>query len=627
MNRMPDRPRTARRLSPPQRVGMLVCAITAIMAALWPSLGPGVVPAAAAGQYTRISGDGSSWAANALSQWTADVSSQGVTIDYNPDGSSLGRGNFARGLSDFAVSEIPYKGDTADPQDSTQPPANFAMLPVVAGGTSFMYNVPVNGQRYTGLKLTQSALAKIFAGEITMWDDPALKATNPGVNLPHQRITVVVRSEGSGATAQFTLWMKRQFPNDYAALCAKTGCNPANATSYYPYQGLSNFVAQNGSNGVTTYTANTPYTIGYDEYSYALGVQFPVAQIQNAAGFYTIPTDTAVAVALTQAKINTDKSSPNYLTQDLSNVYAYKDPRTYPISMYTYMLVPTATTSTFSAAKGATLAYFNTYALCEGQRTMGPLGYSPLPMNLVLAAMDQVSRIPGIDAPTQQTIATTKASVANSSGNPCNNPTFKPGDSPAINQLVKTAPFPAGCDAACQAPWSGDDAAVNPNAPGGGKKPNKGGNHPTQGDSQSPTSNPTSTSSTGPTTSNSSGTNSGSGTGNNSPSGPQSVSTGGPAAAACDADTGVCAQPNTTNDGTQLVANPTVIDNTGTWGIAQVALVISVLLGLLLVFAPPIASRLLEARAATPRRTPAGGEGGPVNPAGPGSPGEGAGGE
>jgi hypothetical protein len=80
------------------------------------------------------------------------------------------------------------------------------------------------------------------------------------------------------------------------------------------------------------------FTINYDEFSYAKGVGFPVAQIQNAAGFYTIPTDSAVAVALTQAQINKDKNSLNYLSQDLSKVYGHGDPRTYPISAYSYMI-------------------------------------------------------------------------------------------------------------------------------------------------------------------------------------------------------------------------------------------------------------------------------------------------
>lgn len=542
-------------------LGLLLVALVAGLA-----LGPSIADAAVTSAPTaRISGDGSSWAGNALQDWVAAIKAQGVTVDYNPDGSSTGRGNFARGLSDFAVSEIPYTGDTADPQDTARPNFGWAMLPAVSGGTSFMYNLPVNGKRYTNLKLSQLALAKIFSGQVTRWNDPVIAATNPGVNLPAQRITVVVRSDGSGATAEFTLWMKHQFPAQYAALCARAGCNPASATSYYPTQGMSNFTAQSGSNGVTTYTANTAYTINYDEYSYALGVSFPVAQIQNAAGFYTVPNASAVAVALTQAKINLNKSSPNYLSQDLSNVYGYKDPRTYPISAYSYLIEPTVVHGNFDRSKGETLAYFETFDLCEGQRTMGALGYSPLPMNLVLDAMEQVKKVPGIDAATKATIARTESGVKSGGSNICNNPTFRPGDNPAHNLLTDTAPFPAGCNAACEAPWLTK-----------GVKPTGGG--PATG----------STSGTGGSTSSNGSTN---GTGANS-----TPNTGGSVTGqTCDPTTGVCSGGTGVNNTASgpITGTPLVLAGQSTWGVAQVALVLCVLCVLLIVFLPPLASQML----------------------------------
>jgi len=521
--------------------------------------------AAAFGTPTaRISGNGSSWANNAISDWVSAVKAQGVTVDYTPDGSSSGRKNFAQGLADFAVSEIPYTGDTADPQDSARPNFSYGLVPVVAGGTSFMYNLPVGGSRFTKLKLSQQALAKIFSGQVTKWNAPVIAATNPGVSLPAQRITVVVRSDGSGATAQFTLWMLRQFPGDYAKLCAKAGCNAKHATSYYPYQGLSNFTAQSGSNGVTTYTSNTPYTINYDEYSYALGVGFPVAKIKNAGGFYTVPTDSAVAVALTQAKINQDKTSQNYLSQDLSKVYPYKDPRTYPISAYSYLIVPTQTHGNFNSAKGATLGYFSTFSLCEGQRTMGALGYSPLPMNLVLAAMDQVLKIPGVDAATKKQITNTKAGVKSGSSNPCNNPTFRPGDSPAHNILTDKAPFPAECDAACQAPWVSKSATGNGGTSGSNGGTNTGGNN-TGGATSGPTA---------------------------APSG--GVSPG--ANASCDADTGVCGDPAQATGDLNAKNTATVIDGQDTWGSAQLALWLCAAFLVLLVLTPPLLARSLNAR-------------------------------
>ncbi|SKA81333.1 phosphate ABC transporter substrate-binding protein, PhoT family [Agreia bicolorata] len=427
----------------------------------------GALPAAAA-SYQRISGEGSSWAALAVQQWQADVKSQGVTVDYVPSGSSQGRKNFAGRIdAKFAVSEIPYRGDTADKRDDSYPDFNFTMMPMVAGGTSFMYNLEVNGQQFRDLNLSQQAAAGIFSGTITQWNDPAIAADNPGVNLPAQPITVVVRSEGSGATAQFTLWMLRQFPAAYQQLCSVSGeCDGTHATSYFPAQNKANFVAQSGSDGVTKYTVQTSGTINYDEFAYAQQAGFPVANLKNAAGFYTTPTDTAVAVGLTQAVINSDPNSENYLAQDLSNVYAYQDPRSYALSSYSYFMVPTQTTNQFDESHGATLGYFTQYSLCEGQQTMGTLGYSPLPMNLVLAAMTEIRKIPGLDAPTTAKLdAVANSALGADGGNPCNNPTFQPGDNPSHNVLVDKAPFPAGCDEACQAPWRLASAGVAASGP------------------------------------------------------------------------------------------------------------------------------------------------------------------
>ncbi|WP_025157763.1 substrate-binding domain-containing protein [Leifsonia aquatica] len=515
------------------------------------------LPASAAG-YLRISGEGSSWAGNAVAQWVSDVGAQGVTVDYTPNGSSTGRSDFAKEINaDFAVTEIPFTGDTSDPQDTTVPQFPYVMLPIVAGGTSFMYNLNLGGKRFTDLKLSQQAIAGIFTGEITQWNDKAIAADNPGVDLPAQRITVVVRSEGSGATAQFTLWLLRQYPDLYRKLCAKAGCDPAHATSYYPHQNLSNFVAQNGSNGVTAYTVANQFSINYDEYSYALGAQFPVAKVKNAAGFYTVPDQYAVAVALHVAKINTDKGDPNYLSQDLSDVYQYGDPRTYPLSMYTYQVAPSVTHGGFDTQKGATLGYFDQYSLCEGQRKMGNLGYSPLPMNLVLAALDQVKQIPGVDAATMGKINATGQAVNAGSGNPCNNPTFKPGDSPDKNQLLLEAPFPADCTPDRCAAWGFTGAGPAPQQNAGAK----------------------------------------------GPTGASAGATAGPAAAngagqqQCDPDTGECGSGFVAfGSAANVKAVPMTLTGNDGWAGPQTLMVVVILLVLLLLIGPPIVSHVVSSR-------------------------------
>jgi uncharacterized membrane protein YgcG len=192
------------------------------------------------------------------------------------------------------------------------------------------------------------------------------------------------------------------------------------------------FVASSGSLGVSQYTAQAQNegTITYVEYSYARELGFPVVKVENAAHYYVLPTSQNVAVALLQAQINNDKTSPDYLTQILDKVYADTDPRAYPLSSYSYMIVPTSLDAPLTPEKGRTLGAFAYYFLCQGQQTMDDLGYSPLPINLVKAGLDQVRKIPGVDV---QTVDIAK----------CNNPTFS---ADGTNTLAKAAPQPAACD-------------------------------------------------------------------------------------------------------------------------------------------------------------------------------------
>ncbi|WP_243398996.1 phosphate ABC transporter substrate-binding protein PstS [Cryobacterium zongtaii] len=392
-----------------------------------------VLPAQAA-SYDPITGTGSTWSQNALDQWRKNVASNyGMTVNYSGVGSSAGRRDFVAGNVDFAVSEIPFQLAPEDGSTPESPTRGYAYMPIVAGGTSFMYNLKINGVRVSNLRLSGEVITKIFTGGITNWNDPAIQADNPGLAMPDKGIVPVVRSDGSGSTAQFSLWMSKQHPALWNAFCASVGrTSPCGLTSQYPTFG--NAKAQSGSSGVAGYVSQDygEGAITYVEYSYALESGFPVAKVLNQAGYYVEPTANSVAVALLTAQID-QTPGPNYLTQVLDGVYNSADPRTYALSSYSYMIVPTEVGGVFTAKKGTTLGAFANYMLCEGQQQAADLGYSPLPMNLVLAGFDQIKRIPGAD--------TTGVDI-----NKCNNPTFKPGDSPSSNQLALTAAQPQDCD-------------------------------------------------------------------------------------------------------------------------------------------------------------------------------------
>jgi phosphate transport system substrate-binding protein len=405
--------------------------LAALLAALVVAAGMLSVFASSAGAaqgFVPISGSGSTWSLNALDQWRRNVAGlYGITVNFAPNGSTSGRNDFRAGQVDFAVSEIPYglsDGGVLDPL----PGRAFGYMPIVAGGTSFMYNLKIGNTRVSNLRLSGDTITKIFTQQITNWSDPAIKADNPGLALPARKIVPVVYSNGSGTTAQFTTWMANQYGPQWDDYCHRNGraLTPCGFTSFFPpgpgmeakaqSQGVSGFVAQDSSEGAITYV----------EYSYARNAGFPVVKVLNKANYYVEPKAGSVAVALLNAKIRPD------LTQDLSQVYVNTDPRTYPLSSYSYMVIPKDTTQNFNTEKGRTLSEFASYFLCEGQQQADTLGYSPLPINLVQAGIDQINQIPGSTKKLNRDDLTK-----------CNNPTVSPDGG---NRVAKEAPQPDPCD-------------------------------------------------------------------------------------------------------------------------------------------------------------------------------------
>jgi ABC-type phosphate transport system substrate-binding protein len=387
---------------------------------------------AAAASFAPIAGAGSSWSANAINVWRANVAQYGMVVNYVGVGSTVGRVDFKQGVVNWAASEIPYgvqDGTNFDPP----PSRGYTYMPDTAGAVGFMYNLTISGRRVTDLRLSGNAIAGIFTGVITNWDDPIIAQDNPGLKLPDLRIVPVVRTDGSGATAQFTQWMIATEGSYWTAYCAKVGRNPCTQTSAYPV--LPGMVGQPGDLGVAGY-ASQPQAqgaIGYTENSYALQAGFPVAQVLNMAGYYTEPTPGHVGVSLLNAQINNNPNDPLYGTADLSQVYTDTDPRTYELSYYSYMILPTDTSDGLTTAKGYTLGAFGQYLLCQGQQQVDALGYSALPINLVEDGYAQLQKVPGASMP-----ATTSDFIAS-----CNNPTFAPD---GTNTLASTDPYPPACD-------------------------------------------------------------------------------------------------------------------------------------------------------------------------------------
>src|SRR5262249_32912583 len=441
----------------------VAAALTVLCAGFLPPQG------AVAASYAPISGAGSTWSYNAIHAWQTNVQQYGIQVNYNQVGSTTGRAQFGQGTVDWGASEIPYgvrDGNNFDPA----PNRGYAYMPDTAGGTTFMYNLSIGTQRVTNLRLSGAVIAGIFTNKITTWNDPKIAADNPGLTLPAIRIVPVVRSDGSGATAQFTQWMIATQGSYWSAYCAAVGRNPCTQTSAYPVQPGSAMVGQPGDLGVSGYVsqAQANGAIGYVEFSYALQTGFPVAKVLNAAGYYTQPTPGHVAVSLLKAQINQDKSDPSkYLTQDLSQVYTDTDPRTYELSSYSYMILPTTSDFGLSANKGYTLGELGKYLLCQGQQQVDALGYSALPINLVEAGYAQLQKIPGANVPT----ATTDIVKG------CNNPTFS---TDGTNTLANNDPQPPACDkqgsSQCTSATGGAPGSGGASGNSSGQSASNGGN-------------------------------------------------------------------------------------------------------------------------------------------------------
>ncbi|GII37750.1 substrate-binding domain-containing protein [Planotetraspora phitsanulokensis] len=373
------------------------------------------VSASPAWAATTVNGSGSTFAYVAIQQWMSDVARlKGLSVNFAPKGSTQGRQEFASRLVDFASSDVSYNfpGGLGVEQD---PSFKFTYMPLVAGGTSIMFNVRDNaGRPIRDIQLSGQLLVRLFTQNmfscadtsqpVMYWDDPAVKAENPSLanRLPHVRVRPVARTGGSGTTAVFTDYLNQMDPDRWKAYmegvagnpngcsteksvkCTDRACGP---TDVWPQRPDIDLV--DGSDRVAIQVANGNASwgwIGYAEYAYALQIDVPVARIKNSNGSYTLPTACNQAIALTAAQRNPDG------TYKLDKVHTHPDPNAYPISSYNYVIVPT---DGFDRAKGETLSQFVLYSITDGQKSVDEIGYSPLPGNLIQQGFDVLDQVPG----------------------------------------------------------------------------------------------------------------------------------------------------------------------------------------------------------------------------------------
>jgi phosphate transport system substrate-binding protein len=381
------------------------------------------VPTAGAATPVQLDGSGSAWADAKVADWGQAVSPD-VEVSFIPDGNADGKAEFASGSTDFGVTEIPYRGtdDLGNPDTSSRA---FAYVPVLAGSVGLAYRVDTDTGRLQGLRLSARTIFEIFTGQVTDWSDAAITRDNNGVPLPALPITPVVRADESGVSWQLASWFAHRFPADWQAYSGRSA-----PTSVFPTPPDGKALA--GSPGPLNFMSASPNngTIAFVEPSRAQSYAFPLAKVQNPAGYYVGPSAGHVAVALRGATVADDH------TTDLTDVWDSTDPRAYPLSYDAYALIPTSPSDPrMTTAKRQALLDLTSYALCQGQGNVGSTADAPLPLTLVQEGFSQVRLLatadPGVD-------------VTGRDAAHCPSATFA-GDPPQ-DTLDQSVPTPPLCD-------------------------------------------------------------------------------------------------------------------------------------------------------------------------------------
>jgi phosphate transport system substrate-binding protein len=400
-------------------------------------------PASAGGP--TITGTGSSYAAIAINQWVAEISSlYGDSVNYSTQSSVIGLNDFAQYPQvDFGASEIGYSSGQAD----QSPPANFSYqyMPDIAGATCLDYNLTNQlGESITNLNLDSQVMTGIFTGAITRWNSPTIAKINPDVLLPNAPIIVVYRTDASGDNFIFSDYLFTLQPGTWNAFTTAVN-QPAGAQAIWPLPpsgersvgkyNFGNWTGENGSDNASNYVYQNEGSITYVETGYALLHHDPCAAVANASGTYVQPSEDGDAIALQNDQLQSD------LEQTLAPVFESPQYGAYPISAYSYLIM--AEQSEISTAKQAVEAQFVQFLACTGQVAAGKLGYSPLPPNLVQADFDAVQRLDGVSLP---------APTASNCKDPYVTGSFSAAPPPAISATATTAPSGAPGSAAASSP-------------------------------------------------------------------------------------------------------------------------------------------------------------------------------
>jgi len=311
-----------------------------------------------------LNASGATFPAPLYGRWFAEYNKlhSDVRINYQGVGSGAGIKSFTGGLTDFGASDAAM----SDAEIAAVKDGGVVLLPMTAGSIVLSYNLP---GLTAPVQLPRDVYPAIFLGEITKWNDPKIVAANPGVTLPDLPITVAYRADGSGTTFNFTGHLAAISPE----FKTKVG---SGKTVKFPVG-----VGGKGNDGVAALIKQTPGTIGYVEFGYAMQTKLPMATLQNQAGKFVAPTPDSGSAALGQVDLPANLRA--FVTDPTGDT-------SYPMVTFTWWLCHTQYTKPGVADAIKALA---TWCLTDGQKLAPELGYLPLPPSVVTKVQAAVSTI------------------------------------------------------------------------------------------------------------------------------------------------------------------------------------------------------------------------------------------
>ncbi len=316
-----------------------------------------------------INGAGASFPNPIYSKWFDEFhkANSSIQINYQSVGSGAGIKQATDGTVDFGASDGPMSDEQLKAY-SDKHGSNLLHFPTVLGAVVPTYTIPSVS---ASLNFTPEALAGIFLGKITKWNDPAIAGPNKDVKLPAEDIVVVHRSDGSGTTYVFT---------DYLSKVSDEWKNKVSkGTSVNWPVGLG----AKGNEGVTGLVKQTPNSIGYVELIYAAKNNVSYGAVKNSSGVF-LKADLA---GVSEAAAGAAKEMPDDFRVSITNAPGKK---AYPISSFTWLLIPAKFSDT---AKRDAMKHFLKWAITDGQKDAEELAYARLPKEVVAKELKAIDSI------------------------------------------------------------------------------------------------------------------------------------------------------------------------------------------------------------------------------------------